>query len=214
MATLVSAFYGDETSTRQITDSLQKAIQGDGSLQTVVNSSLLPIILKPGEIKLSNKEVQDAKDQAINQCGSAADSTCVESTQQRLMQSKLSEKEREVNSSANLIKGKRLTVNYTDANGKPQTAVIPEGQTTDFKAGTFQSNLMPSLTGTLAGFAGMFATILYVGSVLLAIDVLRTTGWRTLTVYILTAVSVIFPMSGFAIAGIASVYDGYAKTSV
>jgi hypothetical protein len=208
--TIESAYLGDERSRVNVLSSLKKKLQSDGSLVTPVDSSLLPLIQVDGKISLNDDEVQEAKEKATNICGNANDSTCIEMKSQELQRSRLQEKENEAQSTANIIKGRRLTVTVVD-NGRRRTVEIPEGQ--EFRLGakkpseapftvdtSFLSNFKPTavLTEIIKGLGIVVATFVYGFSIISTYKTFIQAGYTYLG-YAATAAAVMIPYSGFAI---------------
>lgn len=209
--TITSASYGDERSQTNVLSSLKRKLQADGSLVASVDSSLLPIVQIGGTVSLSDDEVSEAKEKAINICGNANDTTCIEMKSQELQRQRLQEKENESQSSSNIIKGRRLTV-VTNENGRERTYQVPDGQ--EFRLGKAKTadnaplTISPSLFAGLS-FGGVFlqiakslgiivATFAYVFSVVITYKSFIEAGYKYLT-YAATAASVLIPYSGFVI---------------
>lgn len=128
MAYIQSAYFGDETSQRNITEVIRDKISG-GKIDVVANSSLLPMFEVGGNITLTKEDEKDIKDAAIRACGgNANDTQCIEAKTQDLQRQRLEEKEQETKSSANTVKGRRLTVKVVDEKGRTRTIVVPDGQ--------------------------------------------------------------------------------------
>lgn len=210
--TIVSAYYGDERSRTNVLSSLKDKVQSDGSVVAPVDSSLLPIIQVGGKVSLSDDEVVEAKEKAINICGNANDTTCIEMKSQELQRQRLEEKQNESQSSSNIIKGRRLTVTTRDdRTGEEVISEIPDGQefkigkkppseapfTVDtsalanFKLSTVFSNIATSL-GVIA------ATFIYGFSIISAYKAFIQEGY-TYIAYAATAVAVMIPYSGFVL---------------
>jgi len=127
MAYIQSAYFGDETSQRNITDVIKDKITG-GKIDVLANSSLLPMFEIGKQVTLTKEDEKDITDNAIQLCGNANDTQCIESRKQDLQRQRLEEKERKQNSSANVVKGRRLTVKVVDQSGRTRTLVVPDGQ--------------------------------------------------------------------------------------
>jgi hypothetical protein len=126
MARIESAYFGDEKSFQNITSSLVKKI-ADGVLDVTADEKLIPVFEAAPTTKLDNKDEKEIRDQAVAACGGEADNKCLDATMARLRQDRLKEKERE-SVSKNVIKGRRLTVNVIDKDGKRKQLVAPDGQ--------------------------------------------------------------------------------------
>lgn len=128
MAYIDSAYFGDDTATRNITESLRKKVSGR-KLDVTANSELIPAFyVNAPETKLESEDEKKIREEAVRTCGEA-NQQCLEATKARLRQEKLQEKERINMSSANIVKGRRLTVNLVDKDGKRKTMIVPDGQT-------------------------------------------------------------------------------------
>lgn len=126
MARIDSAYFGDDTSMRNITESLRKKVVAR-KLDVTANSELIPTFEKAPETVLETEDEKKIREEAVRTCGEA-DQQCLEATKARLRQEKLQEKERNNMSSANIVKGRRLTVNVVDKDGKRRTLIVPDGQ--------------------------------------------------------------------------------------
>jgi len=204
------ATWGDESSTTDITESLQKQAAG-GYLNTKANNSLVPAInlLGPNmSVNLNDTEKADIKTQAATICGNVSDRKCIDYQQNQLETSMLQGKLSDKQSSANIVKGRRLTLTYTDTDtGLQKTVAVPDGQ--EVKFGTPPSIAlpsMPSLGGTvLAGATGittLIATVLYAFSIFVTYRLLVLTGHLAVA-YVLTGVAIVFPYSGLVTTPIA-----------
>jgi hypothetical protein len=127
MATIESAYYGDEKARRNITAALNGKVVGTG-IDVDVNEKLIPAFEVVDKTELSPEDVRKIKDQVTRACGNGVDQQCMTATEARLRQTALTEKETQGNSSANVIKGRRLIVNLRDADGKKRQVVVPDGQ--------------------------------------------------------------------------------------
>ena len=121
-----NAYYGDEKTSRNITKVLTGRITGT-KLDVDVNNKLIPAFEVVDKAEITNLEDQKIKEQASKSCG-GVDQECIKSTEARLRQEKLAEKDRANQQNNPNIKGPRLTVNVIDADGKRRRLVVPEGQ--------------------------------------------------------------------------------------
>lgn len=203
------ATWGDETSTTDVTQSVQGRVK-DGSLNLKADSSLVPAVtLFSNTANLTDIDKQDINDQAIKNCqGNASDTQCIAAQTANLEATYLQTKIAQQNSSANIITGRRLTLDIVDENGNERTVMIPDGQT--FTAG---SNPAPKPTensagtgSTLASAASFFGsgvgylvigllTILWAFSVVVTYRVLVLAN-HIMAAYVLTALAIIVPFSG------------------
>ena len=203
--TIQSAYLGDEKSRVNVTESVRKKIT-DSGIEVPVDSSLLPMIQVGGEIKLTDADKQEAREKAEQLCGNASDSTCMELKMQEFSRQRLAEKENEKTSTANIIKGRRLTVNIQDG-GKTSTIEIPEGQIFKLTKEELGSKTLEGAEGSSFNLSGpilevlkvlgiIVSTGLYAFSILITYRSFLQTGvqWQA---YLATAVAVFFPYSGF-----------------
>jgi hypothetical protein len=206
MATITSVTIGDERSTRDITKSFLRDQVRGSTVDVVSGSSLIPAFETTPITRLDDVETQAIKESAIKECGNANDIRCIDSTTQRLTQAKLADKQNEARSSINTIKGRRMTVNYSDKDGN-HTILVPDGQTFHLdnvqkEGGAMSSLALPTVSGTTAQIFRILGII--VGSFLYAFSIAAT--YKTLTVnwsryagIAGTVASVLFPFSGFFI---------------
>jgi hypothetical protein len=160
MAQIDSAYFGDDTATRNITESLRKKV-ASRKLEVTANSELIPAFEAAPETKLETEDEKKIREEAVRTCGEA-NQQCIESTKTRLRQEKLQEKERVNMSTANTVKGRRLTVNLVDKDGKRRTVIVPDGQQLaldDVEGGettTLGGVTMPSMEFLEGQFANLF----------------------------------------------------------
>jgi hypothetical protein len=220
--TIQSAYFGDEVSSRNVTDSINSRIRG-GQTEIPVNSSIIPLLQVGGVITLTDDEKKTIQKQAEEECRGGADQNCVTNMKQTLTRQRLQAKETEnVASTANIVKGRRLTVKVKDEKGATSEFVIPEGQ--DFKPDVavraakgepakreavapvdlskkpFQ---LPSLSGTLLKVAtigsAMIGTFLYVFSIMLTYRAFLDASYTKAIVLAFTALAAFVPGSGYVI---------------
>jgi hypothetical protein len=217
-AQLIEADFGDENGRRTITKHILSKLVGSKEIN--VDSSLLPLIQTEGEISLDSTEVRQAKEKATDACGgNANDTACIEKQQQQIQQQMLEEKKNTSNSTANIIKGRRLRLVVLE-DGKQKVYQIPDGQIfnpekmglafSDEIAGPGQKKAkapplftLPSLADIIAAFffyGGSFLLVfLYVISVLTTWQSFRKANYDIKIAAIPTAVSIVVPYSGFFI---------------
>lgn len=213
MAYIQSAFLGDERAAQDVTKSLNDKISG-GKIETVADSSLIPMFEVGGKTSLSSDEEAEIKQEAEKQCGSANDSNCLNAMESKLRQSKLEEKQQQQQSSAFLVKGRRLTVNFVDEKGQRRTVVVPEGQ--EFKLENlkqvkdpkspipqFQAeSYLPSFSGTVLEVIKVTTIILgvffYAFSIIATYKTFVQAGFTWIG-YAATAAAVFIPYSGYVI---------------
>lgn len=205
MAYIESAFYGDEKSQRNATKVLGDKVLGT-TIDLDVNEKLIPPFEVADKVELTSLEEKKIRDNASKACG-GVDQACISRTESSLRQQALTEKQNLALDSAGAVKGRRLTVNLIDENGKRRRIIIPDGQkfkldnvsVNDPKKGPLQA---PSaeyfqnqfkLLGSL-----VFSTMIYVFSVAAT----YTLFMQNTTLFIaipLTALAVFIPYSGYAI---------------
>lgn len=163
MAYIKSAYFGDEKSMRNVTESILDKISG-GRINVLADNSLVPMF--ETTVALTDSDKQDARDEAIQKCGgNANDQDCIDGNLQRIEQRKLEEKENQTVSKANIIKGRRLTVNVVDETGRTRTLLVPDGQY--FKLDNLRLDAtgstvkLPDGDSTWKYFVFLFSTILY-----------------------------------------------------
>jgi len=205
-----SAMWGDEQSSTDVTKSIQAKASG-GYLDTVANNSLVPYVDIFGTntaVTLSDSDKADIALQAAKVCGSASDQTCMTFQTNQLETAMLQKKISEQQSSANVIKGRRLTVTYTDrTTGIQRTIAIPDGQPVQLgKAPVVALPTMPTLSGSLMSGLSIFGYVigiaLYVFSIAIAWRVMML-GGHDRTAYALTLLAIIVPYSGLVTTPIA-----------
>ena len=126
MARIESAYFGDDLATRNITESLRKRVTG-GKLDVTADSTLIPAFEAAPETKLETQDEKKIREQAVAACGES-NQRCMETTRARLRQEKLQEKERQSKANSEIVKGRRLTLNIVDKDGKRRTLIAPDGQ--------------------------------------------------------------------------------------
>jgi len=207
---IVGASFGDERSSTDVTSTLAEMIKSKGSIDVPVNSGLVPVFGKGATVELTPAEQKEAKEKAVNVCGNSNDDVCIQLKTQEFEQSRLQEKMRENQSIGNLIKGRRLVVNYVDENGKRRFVEVPEGQT--FKLGSSKSatpfDVDVSKLSSISGASIVVSIFKYLGiavgvfvyafSILITWRSFALAGYTTLK-YVATAGSVLMPYSGFFI---------------
>lgn len=213
MVKITKATFGDEFDSTDVLGSLSSKQTKEGDIDVRVDSSLIPVVDRLSGAQtttLSNDDKQEIKDTVAQMCG-PNDQVCMEVRTQELAQAKLKQKEAvKTSSTAEVIKGRRLTVEYVDANGTKRTAVIPEGQ--QFQtgglgkepAGSTAIETKPSIASQIfSSWWGLLGTTLltfaYAGSIIVT--------WMTFVKYGskvfaagMVAIAVIIPYSGFALS--------------
>jgi hypothetical protein len=219
--TIKQATWGDENSATDITKSVQNQVKGGSFLDITAGSHLLPAVsLNSNTANLTDDDKKDIKDQAIKKCqGNANDTACIASQSANLEATLLQTKIAQQNSSANIINGRRLTLDIVDANGNEQTLMIPDGQ--KYTAGVQPTGAAaaktkpadPNPPSTTWKFLGVLSTglgysvtillsILWAFSIVVTYRVLMLAGHIT-AAYVLTALAILIPYSGLVTTPIA-----------
>lgn len=227
--TIKKATFGDERSSTDITNTLSELMKTKGTTEIPVNSSLVPVFGAGAYSELTKDEIGDAYSKAEEVCGQS-DQICKELKAQEFQAQRLQEKKLENAKVENIIKGRRLRVEYIEGN-KVKTAEIPEGQTfkleqskttPEFKVdpakpverewsiGSTLAGLWAVVWRVLASAAGLIATFFYALSILTTFRAFNEEGKRVLA-YIMTAVSVFIPYSGFVIQFLYFGFDEFRK---
>lgn len=206
--TIESAYLGDERGRVNVTSSLQKKANSDGTISVPVDSGLIPILQVGGDIKLDSNEIREAKEKAVEACGGPNDPGCIEQKKMEIQRQRLEEKELESQSKANIIKGRKLTVTVRGEDGKKQTFEIPEGQTFEYGKQKqadapfkLDKSMLPSITlgdtvKQLLKYGLIIVTTFgYVFSILVTFKVFKDAGYE-IPKYVATAVAVFIPYSG------------------
>ena len=176
-----------------------------------VNEGNLSSILSTSKsATVSDQEKEEIKNQAEEQCKGANDTSCRDAAVKRLTDTKLEEKQRE----AKLPEGNYLKIVQTPSRGGiPNITYIPEKGTLNIRNGKIQTEDVPSLESgpsilsslgkILTGFIATFGTLIGVATFALSIFLVWNTSdkyaYLTYIKYILVAVSVFLPYSGYFI---------------
>jgi hypothetical protein len=170
MAYIESAYLGDEKARRNVTKVLNDKIE-NRALNVDVNEKLIPPFETTPKTELTLEDERKIKDTASRACGGGIDQDCMRATEARLRQTTLTDKESKANSSANVIQGRRLTVNMVDEKGVRRQVVVPDGQkfTLNNVASGRPGDTLPSLNSLqqqlLVWFGVAVGTAIYVFSV-------------------------------------------------
>jgi hypothetical protein len=211
MVKVLKATFGDEYGSTDVMKTLNDKVKDDG-IDIYVDSSIIPMIDTVSGAKttrLDDDEKREVNTLAENICG-PSDQVCLEIKRGEIADSLLKKKEAtKTTSTAQIIKGRRLTVEYLDANGERRKAIVPEGQ--QFQVGKLgkEEAVAPVETETPA-WQKIFSswwTILgtFILTFLYAVSIIIT--WMTFVRYGskilaagMVAVSVFIPYSGFGLA--------------
>lgn len=128
MVYIDSAFWGDEQSTKNVTQVLRDKINGDRLYVEKVDDSLIPAFTVTPKTNLTTDQQRLIRQKAEELCG-GADQKCIEVKVDELTQQALLAKANMEIANATPIKGKRLTVRVKGNDGKITEKVIPENGT-------------------------------------------------------------------------------------
>lgn len=208
-----SAYYGDEKSFANITNSFLNKVIG-GVIDVTANSDLKPTFEAAPVTKLDAKDQSEIDKEAISACGGEADQKCVEAMRLKLAQQALRDKEL-TDTRKSVMKGDRLTVNIIDGNGKRRTLITPAGQ--KFKLENVTGNNTDNTTGyptleqiqqrVIVFVSTVAAAFVWVFSVFATYAVFmreykpldpKTDPYRVIA-YVTGAIAAVFPGSGIVI---------------
>ena len=204
---IVSARFGDERSDTDVTESLNKKIKG-GNINAPVDSGLIPIVQVGGRATLTSADQQEVQEKAEKACG-GNDTGCIEMKKQEFARQALEKKKDQMASTANVVKGRKLTVTMM-VDGKQKIFVVPEGQEfkltekelgkrklVDKQGGSGKSwfTLGDATAQALKVVTIIVMTFGYVFTVVATYRVFAKAGYEYLT-YIATAVAAFIPYSG------------------
>ena len=221
MAYIESAFYGDEKSQRNATKVLSDKILGT-TVDVDVNEQLIPPFEVAEKVSLDSKDEKNIRAQAVSQCG-GVDQDCINKTEATLRQNTLAAKQQQSNSSANVIKGRRLTVNIIDENGARKRIVVPDGQkfkldnvsVNDPLKGPYQAPSAEYIQTQLKTLGMLVLTTLaYVFSVAATYTVFMQTSGGIFFAVPATAVAIFLPYSGYALIFFYFMYQSAVNTYV
>ena len=235
--TIQSAYFGDEVSSRNVTDALNSRITS-GQREIPVNSSIIPMLQVGGVVTLTKDDEDKINKDAKEQCNGGADQTCVANVTQTLRRQRLQAKENEtVVSTANIVKGRRLTVKLKNEKGVVSEYVIPEGQAFKPDVAVAQVLGKPAPTQTvspalpeaptislpspgeaalkvLSVVGTMGLTFLYVYSIVVVYRTFTQDNYSKNFVIGLVAVAALFPWSGIFIVFAYNFFPAYFPKTV
>ncbi len=216
---ILSATYGDDKSNTDVTAAVADRITEAGEVKIPVNSGIVSFFTLAETATLSDTELKQAKDRAVEACGGPQDQLCVARKTEEMKSKMLDEKRVASNRVDNIVQGNRLEVTVQDGANIRKIAV-PEGQTLtaemlsgkppkggaapiDVKAATNPplfsfgnlSWIVSSIGVWLGGFAGV---VIYVLAILMTWKVFGSEGY-VIPKYAATAASVLIPGSGLII---------------
>lgn len=205
------AYYGDEKSFANITNSLIKKVFG-GTLNVTANSDLKPTFEAAPETTLDSRDQRRIREESVAACGGEADQACLDRMRLKLSQERLKEKEQE-DLSKSVIKGDRLTLIIRDETGKRRTLITPAGQKLELKnvigSKDTENDILPTADAIQAQ-AIMLITVI-IGTFLWVFGIVATytvfmrqyeaTGRAMFQIaaYVSAILALIFPGSGYVI---------------
>jgi hypothetical protein len=204
MTTIEAAFWGDENSTKNVTNVLKDKIEGNKVVVNSVDDKLIPAFTVAPKGELTGKDVEEIRSKAEQACGGpGADQNCIKLRTSDFTQQALQEKAEGDIANTPVLKGKRLTVRLRDQNGKMIERVVPENGKLEIdglaptgpKEGIFS---MKFLTENLLTFLGVFiGMFVWVFSVVATYTLFSRNGWGRWAAIGLAVVAMIVPGSGF-----------------
>ena len=213
MVVIKKATFGDEFDSTDVMKTVTEKLK-EGSIDLYVDSSIIPWVDKATNAKttsLSSDDKQEIKDTVAEMCG-PSDQICMEVKTQELVKARLAQKEATKNSSTTqVIKGRRLTVTYTDKGGAERTVVVPEGQ--QFQLGDIgkkKPGIIPPIDMSPGAAKQFFdswwkivgaavAAFLWVSSVIITWMTYIKYGSKVVAAG-MVAIAVFIPYSGFALS--------------
>ena len=206
MAFIESAFWGDEKSTKNVTQVLKEKVSGNKLSIEKVDDSLIPAFTTTPKGDLTSEDVRRIREKAQKACG-GADQDCVKLRTSELTQEALRAKaNNEITAgAAEIIKGKRLTVNIRDEKGTLVRKVVPENgkfeldglSTTDPRKPGQILPTLDSVQKTFIDFTGVsISTFVWVFGVVATYTLFAQMGW-TYAAPVLALIAFILPGSGY-----------------
>lgn len=220
MAYIESAFLGDEKAMRNVTKVLGSKILGT-SIDVDVNEKLIPPLTVADKTELTAAEERKIREAASKQCN-GNDQECITAKEAQLRQEVLAAKERQGNSSANVIKGRRLTVNIIDENGKRRRVIIPDGQKFKMDNISISDPRKPMQLPTMEYVQNQFkllgslslSTFVYVFSIVLTFTVFSSVMGTPLFAIPLVVIAVFIPFSGYIMVFLYYMFTAFVATYV
>jgi hypothetical protein len=125
MVFIESAYLGDEKDMRNVTDVVLGKITGT-TIKVPVDDKLIPPFAVTKKTSITTAEEKRIKNAAKEACG-GPDQACIAIKEAELTQQSLLAKTTLANSSANLVRGRRLTVTVVDDANVRRRVVVPDG---------------------------------------------------------------------------------------
>jgi hypothetical protein len=206
MVFIESAFWGDERSTKNVTQVLKDKVVGNKLTVEKVDDQLIPAFTVAPKSELTPEDVKKIREQAQKACGSA-DQDCVKLRTSEFTQAALRERANNevAEGAAQIIRGKRLTVMVRDEQGNLSRKVVPENgkfeleglsPTDPRKAG----EILPSPEAVRTAFftfTGVsISTFFWVFSVAATFTLFSQLGWKY-GAPVLALIAFLVPNSGY-----------------
>jgi len=206
MVFIESAFWGDERSTKNVTQVLKDRAEGNKIVVDKVDDSLIPAFTVAPKGELTPADVKRIREEAEKACG-GADQDCIKYRTSELTQVALREKANSeiTEQSASVIKGKRLTVNIRDEKGKMIRKVVPENGKFELEGLSAMDPRKPGEALPSFEFVGQkfleltgvsLSSLIWVFGVVATYTLFSQLGWKY-GAPVLTFIAFIIPGSGY-----------------
>jgi hypothetical protein len=204
MVYIESAFLGDEKASRNVTKVLNDKIVGS-TIDVPVDDALIPAFAVTEKAEVTDADTKKIRTTAEQMCGGGSDQNCVKVRVAELTQSALAEKQQQAVSSANVVQGRRLTVNILTDEGKRKQLIVPDGQKftlngmspTDPRKANQMFPSFDYFKGQFIEFVSIAAlTFAWVFGIVATYAIFSRMGWGYIA-WALTFVAFILPGSGY-----------------
>lgn len=224
MVVIKNASFGDEKSSVDVTKSVLSKESG-GKVEVLANSSLVSMF--DTAVELDDFDEEDIRAEAEEQCGNANDTGCMNATMNKLRQTRMEEKKTEVNTNLGVLKGKRLTVEVEDDEGKTKQIITPAEQMftlegLEQKKSNFKMpevTVSSTITSVLKWLATSLALFIYVFSIVSTYRTFIDKEYPLYVAYAALALAVVVPYSGLVLMLVVSlgkeiILNAFAKKQV
>jgi hypothetical protein len=224
MVVIKNASFGDEKSSVDVTKSVLSKESG-GKIEVVANSSLVSMF--DTAIELNDADEEDIRAKAETECGNANDTGCMNATMNKLRQTRLEEKKTEVNTNLGVLKGKRLTVEVEDDDGKTRQIITPAEQVFtleglkqgESKFKVPEVTVSGTITTVVTWLGTSLALFIYVFSIVSTYRTFIDKGYSIYIAYAALAAAVLIPYSGLVLMLVVSlgkevILNAFAKKQV
>lgn len=205
MVYIESAFLGDERESRDVSTVLRGKIVGT-TIKVPVDNKLIPPFAVTNKTKVTKDDERKIREAATRVCG-GPDQQCLEAKTAEMKQQILIAKNNQAVSSANIVKGRRLTVNVLDEDGNRRRVVVPDGQLFELEGISPMdpkkpSSALPSFdyikTQSLEFAAVAAITFVWVFGIVATYALFARMGWGYIA-WVLAFIAFIIPGSGYVI---------------